>query len=353
MTNTIFIQIAAYRDPELPHTLNDCIMNADFPDNLKFCICWQKDENENLDIYLKDSRFIILPIHYAESKGCCWARNKIQQFYNGEKYTLQLDSHHRFIKGWDTQLINMITLLQERGHKKPLITAYAPSYDPANDPHERVLTPWQINFDRITEDGQILTRPGNIKEDLQYPVPAKFYSAHFAFTIGEFCIHVQHDPQLYFIGEEMNIGIRAFTHGYTLFHPNIVILWHEYTRKNRRKHWDDDSEWWKKDLSSKTHYLNLFKAPYDSNNKYGIGNERTIQEYIEYTKIDLLYILNQQENKKNINPSNNQTVYKVMDDSWNKWIYDNLHIGVNKETIKDILLTANFDPHEIKLILNL
>ena len=46
----------------------------------------------------------ILDIDYSKAKGVCWARNKIQQHYNNEDFTLHLDSHHRFIEGWDTIL---------------------------------------------------------------------------------------------------------------------------------------------------------------------------------------------------------------------------------------------------------
>ena len=35
---TIFIQIASYRDPELPITLQSCIENANNPENLRFGI---------------------------------------------------------------------------------------------------------------------------------------------------------------------------------------------------------------------------------------------------------------------------------------------------------------------------
>ena len=50
---------------------------------------------------------------------------------------------------------------------------------------------------------------------------------------------VPYDPELYFHGEEITLAIRAFTHGYTLFHPPEHVLWHEYTRYYRQKHWDD------------------------------------------------------------------------------------------------------------------
>jgi mannose-6-phosphate isomerase-like protein (cupin superfamily) len=40
----------------------------------------------------------------AGSKGLCWARSEIQKLYEGEDYTLELDSHHRFAAGRSTRL---------------------------------------------------------------------------------------------------------------------------------------------------------------------------------------------------------------------------------------------------------
>ena len=97
--DTIFVQIASYRDPELNNTLDYLFKNAKYPDNLRVCIAWQhspEDEWDTLDKWKKDKRVKILDIPHIESNGVCWARNKIQQEYNKEKYTLQLDSHHCF-----------------------------------------------------------------------------------------------------------------------------------------------------------------------------------------------------------------------------------------------------------------
>lgn len=110
----IFIQIASYRDPQLLTTIRNCIETAKYPKKLVFCIAWQHDINDewdNLDEYKNDKRFKILDIDYKKSKGACWARNQIQQYYNQEQYTLQLDSHHEFVKNWDEQLIEMYDLL--------------------------------------------------------------------------------------------------------------------------------------------------------------------------------------------------------------------------------------------------
>lgn len=288
--NKIFIQIASYRDTQLIPTLKDCIQNADKPENLTFGICWQHDETENLTEFLNDERFKIISIHYNKSKGCCWARNLLQSLYNDEEYTLQLDSHHRFIQGWDTTLIDMYKKLVNNGISKPLITTYLPSYNPENDPIERVQCPWQISFKEYTKDHQVLFIPSHINnwQSLTEPVLAKFYSAHFAFASGSFVKEVPHDPLLYFTGEEMSITVRAYTHGYTLYHPHILIAWHEYTRNYRNKHWGDHKDWWKIDKFSKEHYLTIFH----NYGIYGLGKERTIEDYLHFSEVVLHHLDN-------------------------------------------------------------
>ncbi len=124
---TIFVQIASYRDPELVKTIEDMLENAKKPQNLVLGICRQyhpEDEFDNLDKYRDDKRFRISDVLYTDAKGVCWARNQVQQLYGGEMYTLQIDSHMRFEKDWDITLIEMINQLQEKGHKKPLLTGY-------------------------------------------------------------------------------------------------------------------------------------------------------------------------------------------------------------------------------------
>ena len=243
---SIFIQIASYRDPELIPTIDDLLNNADTPERLTICIAHQhskEDKWDTLEKYSKDGRFIIIDIPHEESLGACWARNQIQQHYDGQTYTLQLDSHHRFVKGWDTICVEMLKALQSKGHPKPLLTGYIPSYNPKKDPQERHPQPWGMRFDKFTPEGIVFFLPYHIEETVEEPIKARFYSAHFAFTLGEFCNEVQHDPLLYFHGEEITIAVRAFTHGYDMFHPHKIIAWHEYTRNGRTKHWDDDQKW--------------------------------------------------------------------------------------------------------------
>jgi hypothetical protein len=292
--NKIFIQIASYRDPQLLPTLKDCIANAENPDNLVFSITWQhssEDKWDNLDEFKDDSRFRIIDIDYKESKGACWARNKLQQNYNGEEYTFQIDSHHRFIKNWDTELITMLKDLQTKGYEKPLLTSYISSFNPENDPAERNMTPWKMNFDRFIPEGAVFFLPASIDDHKTRtePIPARFYSAHFCFTLGQFVNEVPHDPEYYFHGEEISIAVRAYTWGYDLFHPHKIIAWHEYTRKGRTKQWDDDKTWGQRNTNSHLRNRKLFEMDGEVKDidfgVYDFGNVRTLKDYEKYAGV--------------------------------------------------------------------
>lgn len=290
----IFIQIASYRDPQLVPTIESALENAKRPKNLVFGIARQfhpEDGFDNLDKYKKDKRFRILDIPYNESKGACWARNLIQQLYDGETYTMQLDSHMRFEKNWDDEFIKMIKQLQKDGHPKPLLTGYVSSFDPDNDPSARVREPWRMVFDRFIPEGAVFFLPETIPgwQDMKKPTTARFYSAHFAFTLGEFSKEVQHDPEYYFHGEEISIAARAYTWGYDLFHPHKVLIWHEYTRKGRTKQWDDDREWHVK--NNRCHQKNRQLFGMDGEEMldmgpYGFGPVRSLSDYEKYAGIN-------------------------------------------------------------------
>lgn len=288
-TDTIFIQIASYRDPQLLPTLEDMYKNADNPENLRPSVAWQHGDEDKKENYKQFKNLNLIDVDYKDSKGVCWARNLIQKYYKNEKYTLQIDSHMRFVKGWDTMLINMIKQLQKKGHKKPLLTGYVPSFNPDNDPAERIQTPWKMNFDRFIPEGAVFFLPASIDDwkERNEPVPARFYSAHFCFTLGKFCKEVPHDPNYYFHGEEISIAVRAFTHGYDLFHPHRVVIWHEYTRKGRVKQWDDDKEWVKRNDASHLRNRKLFEMDGEKKDidfgPYDFGTQRTVKEYEKYS----------------------------------------------------------------------
>lgn len=293
MEETIFIQIAAYRDPELVPTVLDCIAKAAKPERLHFCIGWQYGENENLNELSGIPNINILSVPHTETKGACWIRRKIQDQYKGEKYTLQLDSHHRFVQDWDVECIKMYKQLKKKSVKKPLLTSYLPSYEPANDPGARNKEPWQINYDRFMPEGPIFLRPSTLKnaDNLDCPVPSRALSAHFIFTDGKWCKEVPYDPELYFHGEEISLAVRSYTHGYDLFHPHKIVVWHQYTRAGQKKHWDDHNNWGTLNSLSYKRVKILLGVDGEDPSQIdfkgcGLGKVRTLQQFERYAGVE-------------------------------------------------------------------
>jgi len=297
MKDKIFVQIASYRDPELLPTIRDCIAKAKYPENLTFGICWQRDETETMGEFENDPRFTVLDYHWSKSKGLCWARSEIQKLWKGEEYTLQLDSHHRFLQDWDVELIEMMKLT---GSEKPIITAYAGMYRPSDNQLLNV-EPYKMVASNFTPGGTIMFRPHAIEgwEKLTKPVPARFVSGHFFFTLGIHCEEYKYDPNIYFAGDEISLSIRSFTLGYDLYHPHKTIIWHEYTREGRTKHWTDfnqenkesgvvEKQWWEMDNESKRRLRHMLQE--EDNNIdltiYGLGDVRTHRDYELYAGID-------------------------------------------------------------------
>jgi len=105
-----------------------------------------------MEEFTNDDRFKILDYHWTQSKGLCWARSEIQKLWNSEEYTMQLDSHHRFIVNWDEELIEMIKMT---GSEKPIITSYAGMYRPS-DNQLLNIEPYKMNASNFTLGETIL-----------------------------------------------------------------------------------------------------------------------------------------------------------------------------------------------------
>lgn len=289
MVETVYISIAAYRDPQLVPTIEDCLANARHPERLRFGISWQHGPEEASLPWADDPRFRIIDVDWTASRGACWARAEIMNRYYGEDYFLQLDSHHRFVQDWDVRLIDQ---LRRTGSPRPILTGYVTPYHP-DRPDERSDEPLQMNVDRFTDEGIILFRPSVIAnwQTRERPLRARFLSAHFLFAEGRFVRDVPYDPELYFIGEEITLTVRAFTHGYDLYHPSEVIVWHEYSRDYREhKHWTDHNHdkgievaWHQRDKASLERVRGFLQSPWIG--PYGLGTERTFEEYEAYAGV--------------------------------------------------------------------
>lgn len=281
----IFISIAAYRDPQLLPTIRDCIQKASNPARLRFGVCWQRGAEDPALLLGGDTRFRVLDVNWRESRGACWARAEIMKLWQGENWFLQIDSHCRFAEAWDAVLLRTII---ETESKKPILSTYAAPFTPGET---EILHggPFQMLFQQFTLDGIPQLRPGAFPfgRTSKQPFRARFLSAGFLFAPGRFIEEVPYDPELYFMGEESAMTVRAFTHGYDLFHPAETIIWHDYIRADASKHWGDHSDaaevpnpWGKLDGISRTKIRRLLLG--ESVESFGLGQARTLNDYEAY-----------------------------------------------------------------------
>ena len=314
----ILIHLPAYREPELIPTIKNALENADKPKNLVFGICRQyhpDDQFDNLDEFRKDKRFKIYDMLYTEAKGLPYARAIInEKLLTDEDFVLQLDAHHRFTKGWDTTLLTWYADLVKEGYN-PLICGYLPYYNPFNDPEKRVMEPWLSEAASFYPHGTIFIRPTSVPnwQSLTKPYPARFLSGHFAFGPNKWAKDVKHDPDIYFSGEEINLTVRSFTHGYDLFHPHRVVIWHATMREERsgKLVWDDQSKrgdnmWWKQQDIGRSKIRQLLRTEdngFDLTG-YDLGTIRTLRDYEKYAGIHFKKKSFQKYTKENRFPPN-------------------------------------------------
>lgn len=262
---TIYVQIPAYRDSELIPTIRDLVSSASRPDALRISVCWQHGADESIQGFI-DCGFQILPrgatdderltrllcngstllvqsYKHTESLGCGWARAQTQRYFEGERYALQIDSHHRFLQNWDGEMINMLEGLRGKS-RWPILTGYPPGYDPSLPKPAREVRAMQMDFGKFGGYGLVIPRQSWIDKDEMTirPQLARFFSAGFCFSDGHFVTNVPYDPNHFFASEEISMAVRSFTSGYDLYHPHKTLLWHYYLRSDAPKIWSDHNE---------------------------------------------------------------------------------------------------------------
>lgn len=365
LPNTIFVQIASYRDEQLVPTLKDLISHAASPSLLRIVVCWQHAQEERIDIFLSQGflplstdvqhNFVVhvlshgsavielIDIPHFQTQGVCWARNLIQQRYRGERYTLQLDAHHRFVDHWDSILVAMLQSLRDQS-PKPVLTTYPPAFTPEEDPTSRIMQPTVMVFDRFNWEGfPVITTRYMADIEGERPLPSRFYAAGFAFADGTFSIEVQHDPNYFFLGEEMSIAARAFTHGYDFYHPNTIVLWHRYNLTSGPKICEDhtpdarirgniEMDWEQRVERGRRRFLDFFGMTHPpikgtDFGPYGLGCHRSLTQYERYVGLSFAHRGAHPSAYKGTPPP---TKYHMPDDQW----LDNLHRSNEIRVIK-------------------
>lgn len=240
----IFIQIASYRDPELPRTIKSCLSRAQSPHQLSFGICHQYDEETRslLDEWMNgmSDRFRVILVPWKESRGVGYARHLCQTLYRKEEYTLQIDSHMRFVQNWDDIVIKEWSRYAATTPTTSLIalTEYATPFRYVNgievfeshSPNILVINSIDHGFVRTFKSGSLLSSR------------AKFAAGGFLFGPGLLCT-VPYESSVCFTGEELLLSYNLFRRGWHLYAPMTPIVYHLYDRPEAIRFWTCQSNY--------------------------------------------------------------------------------------------------------------
>lgn len=281
----IFIQIPSYRDPQLPKTIASAFEHAADPSRVRFGVCWQYDEwtADDLEPWIDDERVSIDEVYYVQSKGCCWARQRANEFYDGEGYFLQIDAHMRFAPNWDDR---MIAMLEACDAPKPIITTYPPPLTFDEDGNDVLGATGLQRLNLMTLSDGLATRQGSdAVPNADAPGPSRFLAGGFNFSHGQLVKEVPSDPDVYFSGEEVALAVRAFTHGYDLFYPNENVIWHLYAHE-APKHWTDTRSFKAIHEQAIQRMRTLLIGDHTELGRFGLGSVRSVGDYETMAGVD-------------------------------------------------------------------
>lgn len=292
----IFVNIVSYRDPLLWDTINSCLDNCSDPGRLHFGIVDQSDSEYDIQKHYARDQITYFHMSPKYSRGPCWARSMAYSFYNGQDYFLQVDSHTVFDKNWDTKLLNTLAECQKENIKS-ILSSYPPEFQFVDDTVVKNSTVGIVTIFRpkddaaITEENPSFSFKGYTVRGTD-PVKGFHIAGGFIFGPAEFISQVPYDPAMYFLGEEQNLAVRAWTSGWDIYQTSDIPVYHLYHTKTKRPlHWDKDDDlnrpvrWYELQKKSRQRLADLV---FQRKNLgiYGLGTVRSIQDFAEFSGID-------------------------------------------------------------------
>lgn len=297
MRDRIFIQIPGYRDTECQWTIKDALEKAKYPERIFIGVCWQLDPEHDQDCLLfpLDEKQVRSKWYHAQdSIGLGWARNEAQSLWAGEEYTLQIDSHMRFAKDWDEE---MIAMLDRCPSSTPVISALPAGYTPPNNLDEKTAYHHILTAKEFKSSGGLLHGAVPVPEGTERPIMAAFVAGGYIFGPAKIMHDAPPDPYMFFAQEEINMAVRMWTHGWDIFSPDKILLYHYYNvteeSKKRPLHWADNTNWAEKDHISRERFDYLMGAnPHASSaaltniEGHSLGTARSIEDYYAFSDVN-------------------------------------------------------------------
>lgn len=356
--DAIFISLAAFREHLLAPTLMSAIDQAENPHKLYFGAVVQNcfgldgtvcrtglqvigknaqgkdqvkmsdappDEN-GIETFCKNPKYKefcekghvrAIYVHDTDALGPATARYYASKLWGGEKYFMQMDSHLEFAKQWDRKYKEEVQLA--KNYPKAILSAYPPGFSEFDNQFEggspggRLCT---CEFSQNGVENHIIriNQNGRTPKDAERPTQIAFIAAGFFFAHASFLQDVPFDPYVpwCFMGEEIALSMRAWTHGWNIYAPRKSLIAHQYRpgRLGLPKFWESvgrDSGRPQLNTKLQKHVIRRIKhmVGYTDDTPelihqegdgivltdyehYSLSNTRSLKDYLDLTNIDVV-----------------------------------------------------------------
>eukprot|EP00656_Telonema_subtile_P023205 TRINITY_DN2456_c0_g1_i1.p1 TRINITY_DN2456_c0_g1~~TRINITY_DN2456_c0_g1_i1.p1 ORF type:complete len:653 (-),score=116.78 TRINITY_DN2456_c0_g1_i1:236-2194(-) len=314
---TIFISIAAYRDPDCHRTIYNALQWATYPERLVFGVVEQnavgdepcthtrkpcKEDPTQLICKHRDNiRVDSVPAQQA--RGPTFGRHRADQMYNGEYFALQIDAHMYFVEHWDEECIHQF---EASGNDYAILSTY-PSEAKGNVRHGKSSVQTTPGICKSSFLGDGLIRHGAAGEffpDAQIvgagdqPILQPWWAAGLSFSRGHKLVRVPYDccTPMTFNGEEFSMAFRHWTHGYDHYTFRRTVALHPYSRPKRPPlFWENDNRFPQDADRAARRLQEMFGMQVRRNDlefdrtdmaKYGLGKRRHLSKFLKVFSID-------------------------------------------------------------------
>eukprot|EP01062_Namystynia_karyoxenos_P073168 TRINITY_DN70007_c0_g1_i1.p1 TRINITY_DN70007_c0_g1~~TRINITY_DN70007_c0_g1_i1.p1 ORF type:complete len:716 (+),score=223.14 TRINITY_DN70007_c0_g1_i1:77-2224(+) len=271
---SILVSVASYRDPNCPQLVRSAFANAAHPEKVSLGIIQQNcnfgcrigtgwaetrkvvaQPRPDVDCvfsfcqspvgrpHCEAGRVRILRLEERESYGPFFARYLAVKQWRGEEVFVQVDAHSEFRQNWDDSIVQQ--LRRTPSYPASVISNYPP---PHNQPFSNSVPAalCSVTFETVQDTEpqrwtvRLSTVGRQLSGDLQQPRHSSFIAAGFYAAHSSFMHKFDFDPFMpyLFMGEEICLTARFWTHGFDIYAPAVDIVRHEYIRKEAMKYWE-------------------------------------------------------------------------------------------------------------------
>jgi hypothetical protein len=253
MKDTIFISIAALEEPNLIKTIKSSLGSADNPDNISFGISLQYESEPDLSFLTNKIKVISYSpnIDLPNAPGIIEIRSELRGLLDDEEYFLQIDSHTRFEKGWDTKLISDLKQMRE-GKEKTIISSQLWHEADQNRYTQIRIHPtyhYQLDMHGLDVYGELVTEKSFPRIEKKMINDSYFLnsycSGNFIFAHRSFLSGMTFPDYHKFPFEEAELSLVTYCNGYDIVAPtidNVVI----FADNDEKYHEKNNPRWWTK-----------------------------------------------------------------------------------------------------------